>query len=502
MSELSRDLLKRPPEETVRHLALSLLEEAANGAERMKQGEDPEALHDFRVGLRRLRSCLRAYRSYLAGSVSKKLRRRLKELASSTNQARDTEVQLEWLAPQIEKLTPQQQIGALWLNESLAARQSSSQAPSREKVLEEFHRLRKNFEDRLTICAFRIDPDDFENRPTFVSVTGGLLVQHAHTLEKELSEIESVNDEEKIHRARISGKRLRYLLEPLRKEVPGTKALVKAMKGLQDVLGELHDAKVMDEELSSSLKSSAVERAMKLQETIERETEIPSEVDWEERYGLLELLRLSKERGNELFDKANRLYLGEKGRALFHDLEEMGRQLSAGRGDFEKCRRFILNSLPDRVKEVKSTLIDEGWLPGRPARECLKRERSEGKLTYSRTTPAESESHPLVEILSRKYFTTLWPLTEKRRARKRTYEIADGTSTWFVHAFLDRDLFLAEQIRIPPGAPIELPEWLAPFVNREVTGIARYENVALTSIGKSSKTRRARPSTNAPPNKT
>ncbi len=494
MSELSRDMLRRPPEETARLLALSLLEEAADGSERMKEGKDPEALHDFRVGLRRMRSCLRAYRPYLAGSVSKKLRRRLKELASSTNQARDTEVGLEWLTPQIEKLTPQQQIGARWLKENLAARQSSSQAPSIEKLLEQFHRLRKDFKERLTICAFRIDPEKPEDRPTFVSVTGGLLVQHANTLEKKLAEIQSVNDDEKIHQARISGKRLRYLLEPLRKEVPGTKSLVKAMKGLQDVLGELHDAKVMDEELSSSLKSSAVERALRLQETLERETEIPSDVDWEERYGLLELLRLSKERGAALFDKANRLYLGEEGRALFHSLEEMGRQLSAGYGDLEKCRRFILNRLPDRVKEVKSTLIDEGWLPGRPARESLKRERSEGKLTYSRITRAEPESRPVVETLSRNYFTTLWPLTEKRRTRKRTYEIADGTSIWFVHAFQDRDLVLAEQTRIPPGAPSELPEWLAPFVKREVTGIARYENVALTSVGRGSKTKREPPS--------
>ena len=111
MQELTREHLERPPEETVRILALSFLEEANDGAKRMEEGEDPEALHDFRVGLRRLRSCLRAYRSHLKGSVSKKLRNRLKTLASSTNQARDTEVQIAWLEPQTEKLNPKQQIG-------------------------------------------------------------------------------------------------------------------------------------------------------------------------------------------------------------------------------------------------------------------------------------------------------------------------------------------------------------------------------------------------------
>jgi CHAD domain-containing protein len=495
LSELTRDLLERPPEETARLLALSFLEEAADGAERMRLGEDPEALHDFRVGLRRLRSCLRAYRPYLAGSVSKKLRRRLKALASSTNQARDTEVQLEWLTPQIDKLTSQQQIGARWLNENLITRQSNSEAPSLEKVLEEFHKLRKDFRERLTICAFRLDPGNQEDRPTFLSTTGGLLVQQAKTLEKELSEIESVNDDEKIHQARISGKRLRYLLEPLRKEVPGTKALVKSMKNLQDVLGELHDAKVMNDELSSSLRSSAVDRARKLQETLEREVEIPSEVDWDERYGLLELLRLSKERSHTLFEKANRLYQGDKGRSLFNRLEEMGRLLGDGDGELDRSRRFILSRLPERAKGAKYVLIEEGWLPGRPARECLKRERSKGKLTYSRITRAESDSRPVVEKLSRRYFTTLWPLTEKRRTRKRVYEVPEGASTWLIHAFLDRDLVLAEQTRIPPGATNELPGWLAPLVKREVTDIKKYENVALTSIAKSSREPSSSPST-------
>ena len=42
-------------------------------APRLSAGDDPEALHDLRVGLRRLRSTLRAYRPYLRGALKKTL---------------------------------------------------------------------------------------------------------------------------------------------------------------------------------------------------------------------------------------------------------------------------------------------------------------------------------------------------------------------------------------------------------------------------------------------
>ena len=51
-------LLPRPPEEGARRLALSYLDQAARARPRLADPADAEALHDFRVGLRRLRSCL------------------------------------------------------------------------------------------------------------------------------------------------------------------------------------------------------------------------------------------------------------------------------------------------------------------------------------------------------------------------------------------------------------------------------------------------------------
>ena len=59
---IAAGFLSRPPEEGARLLALSFLDQAAQARPRLADPADTEALHDFRVGLRRLRSCLRAYR--------------------------------------------------------------------------------------------------------------------------------------------------------------------------------------------------------------------------------------------------------------------------------------------------------------------------------------------------------------------------------------------------------------------------------------------------------
>ena len=57
---MDEGLLSRPPEEGARLIALSWLDQAAAAFPRLQDPADIEALHDFRVGLRRLRSCLRS----------------------------------------------------------------------------------------------------------------------------------------------------------------------------------------------------------------------------------------------------------------------------------------------------------------------------------------------------------------------------------------------------------------------------------------------------------
>jgi len=73
----------------------------------------------------------------------------------------------------------------------------------------------------------------------------------------------------------------------------------------------------------------------------------------------------------------------------------------------------------------------------------------------------------------------MWPLTEGKRVTKRRHKIADGGLVWEIDAFTDRELVLAEVELPSPNTEAKLPEWLAPYVVREVTEESEYVNINL-----------------------
>jgi len=83
--ELPKDFLDQPVERASRIVALDLLRGVDATRLRLIDPTDIEALHDFRVALRRLRSWVRAFRPYLSSSVGKKDRLRLRRVADATS---------------------------------------------------------------------------------------------------------------------------------------------------------------------------------------------------------------------------------------------------------------------------------------------------------------------------------------------------------------------------------------------------------------------------------
>ncbi|HEY8020753.1 MAG TPA: CHAD domain-containing protein, partial [Thermoanaerobaculia bacterium] len=158
-------ILGRSPEEGARRLALAFLDQAAAARPRLRDAhgddgdDDEEALHDFRVGLRRLRSAIRAYRGALAGSVPRKLERRLRRLADSTGSGRDTEVQIGWLRAQRPALAPYQRPGLRWLLERLAARRAAAYERIAGKVADRFDELETDLRARLSVYTAEVHLD-------------------------------------------------------------------------------------------------------------------------------------------------------------------------------------------------------------------------------------------------------------------------------------------------------------------------------------------------------
>jgi CYTH domain-containing protein len=144
-------------------------------------------------------------------------------------------------------------------------------------------------------------------------------------------------------------------------------------------------------------------------------------------------------------------------------------------------RKYLLAALPEAVRGAESVEIDQGWLPGERLQERLRRASNGAEDRFYRTvklgrgiTRTEIE-----EEAPRQLFEQLWPLTDGRRLRKRRYYVPEGALTWEIDEFLDRELVLAEVELPAPETQVSLPGWLAPLVEREVTGEAAYLNVNL-----------------------
>ena len=143
--------IRESTDRSVRLVALGHLADANAAHARLASESDDEALHDFRVALRRLRSWERAFRPYLRDDLGKKLRRRLRNLARDTGDSRDLEVHLAWLAEQRRSLGRRQRAGLDWLVTEMERRKADADRVLEKDVDGRFTRL----ESRLARPSFR-----------------------------------------------------------------------------------------------------------------------------------------------------------------------------------------------------------------------------------------------------------------------------------------------------------------------------------------------------------
>ncbi|HEY2291026.1 MAG TPA: CHAD domain-containing protein [Thermoanaerobaculia bacterium] len=330
---MTAGLLSRSPEEGARLLALSFLDQAVAARPRLDDPEDTEALHDFRVGLRRLRSCLRAYDSQLADSIPKKLAKRLKRLAGSTGPGRDTEVQIEWLQARSPHLSSHHRAGLTWLLEHLEKRKREAYGEMEEEVADEFAKVEEDLRARLSVYRVEIHLDPKEDRPTLAEATARILHHQVAQLEQHLAKIVDADDEKEAHQARISAKRVRYLLEPLVDEIPGASPVVKRFKALQDLLGELHDAHVLEAELSDAVEEAAAERSRKILElslaAAPDDKLLRAERRRAREAGLIALARLNRVRRDRLFEALDEEWLDGKAADFLREVEGLGERMIA-----------------------------------------------------------------------------------------------------------------------------------------------------------------------------
>ena len=310
-ARLPPDLLDRSAPEASRLLSLSYLDQIDGARDRLGDALDQEALHDFRVGIRRLRSAIRAYRAELAGSVNGRMRRQLRDLARATNDGRDVEVQLAWLAKQAERLNPEDAPGFFWLVGRLEDRKQKTHDRAVADVARRYRKAGGKLRRALGVLRIELQTGQGQRLASCREVTGALVRHHVAQLRDDLGRIRGPDDAEQAHRTRISLKRLRYLLEPIARRNRRAGALVRRFKEAQDLLGEHHDMHVLASAVAALRSDGSGSSFAGLDA------------------GLATVARLADEAALSAFERFQAIWGGELGSRILLRAEELGRALEA-----------------------------------------------------------------------------------------------------------------------------------------------------------------------------
>ncbi|HEX2209539.1 MAG TPA: CHAD domain-containing protein [Longimicrobium sp.] len=460
-------LLRLGADRAARWLALRFLDEAQAARVRLDDPGDAEALHDFRVGLRRLRSTVRAYAGRLEGAIGGKDRGRLKALARATGDSRDGEVMIAWMEARRESLSDAERAGLDWLLQRLRARQEKLDRALEREVAHDFARERKRLARRLSTYTAHVRADDPAEAPRMGEVAADLVVEHARELRRKLDASGSIAEQDALHEGRIAAKRLRYLLEPFADELPEAAWAVKRLRKMQDTLGEMHDAHVAGQLLNA-------ERA-------EAEAMDPRP-DPDPLPGLRALAALAHREVERLYAEGCANFLAGRAAELFTRIHALAAEMRGGGANVEIERKYLLRRMPGLPDGAVRTQIVQGYLPGERLQERVRRIRRAGEPPrYYRTVKlgAGLTRTEVEEEADEATFRRLWSLTKGKRIRKLRFRVQEGDLTWEIDRFAGGRLVLAEVELPSEDTEVPLPDWLRDHVERDVTGEDAYVNINL-----------------------
>jgi CHAD domain-containing protein len=213
----------------------------------VREGSDPEDLHQMRVTIRRMRSLARAFRALWPEEVASRLLCHLGETGRRLGTVRDLDVMLERLPAELEALPPQLQPAGRrtldWVHRQRAAAHAQMQAwlrsPERLTANDQFERDAAAIDERAPLAA---EP--------MAQAAPALLAREVANLRKQVAAIPAELPTEPLHRLRLTAKRTRYLAEQFA-DLPGMdyRKSLRAVARVQQRLGVVCDHEVACERL-------------------------------------------------------------------------------------------------------------------------------------------------------------------------------------------------------------------------------------------------------------
>ena len=228
-------------------------------------GDDPEDIHQARVGTRRLRSDLRTFSALLVDEWADPIRTELKWLAAALGEVRDADVLGERLRRQADALPERDGAGLAPLFRRLAKEREEAGARLIESISGDRY---LDLLDRL-VAAARVPELRPEADEPARKVLPDLVGRPWRHLKKAVGDLDPLPSDADLHQVRIRVKRTRYAVEAAAPAVGGeAKAFAKALAQLQTVLGDHHDAVVAEEWLRRAADGATAAEALAAGELI------------------------------------------------------------------------------------------------------------------------------------------------------------------------------------------------------------------------------------------
>ena len=461
-TQRAAELLTRPARHSARVVAATLLRAVVRRNARLQKGHDDGALHDLRVSLRRLRTWLRAMRPVLDDTVRPRTRKRLRKLAHATGRARDLEVLLEWLEKQRGKGKEASEATAVEaeLKRDWQSAFDAAASEARTALTAEIEKLGKKLDSQLSHYRVDIRVDGRSAEPTMAALCGDLVAHYTARLERRLSAVHGRPDAAVAHDARIAGKRLRYLLEPLVPSLEGARGVVRRLTKLQDALGDLRDAQLAVHTLEERAGAGG---------------------DPDSTAALTHLIGAAHADVERAYARVERESLGSHAESLLVEANTVAAYLATAHARAEIERKFLLSGLPAIARRSPSARIDQGYLPGIAIEERVRRTVDGDRKLFHRTVKlgAGLERTEIEEELTEDEFQKLWRMTRGRRVHKQRYYVTEGDVTWEIDRFRDPAIIVAEVELTSANGDVPFPSWLQAVLVREVTEDPEYSNARI-----------------------
>jgi inorganic triphosphatase YgiF len=204
----------------------------------LMESDDPEAAHQLRVGLRRLRSALRAFRPIEDSAATRELAQHARALGQGVGELRNADIFIEGIYAPVAAARKADLAGFPELREALLAHRAAVRAKARAALVgEQWSKL------QLYLALW---PQTVKNNPRLGAPVGDFapaaLARSWKKIAKRGARLDTLSPEER-HEMRKALKAFRYAVEFFGSLYDGRKVgrFVKDLKKLQDVFGYVND---------------------------------------------------------------------------------------------------------------------------------------------------------------------------------------------------------------------------------------------------------------------